>query len=150
MAVTSAVPKDLASLRTRGARLLRLPSISEESGTLVWGETGAHLPFEPQRFWCIYDVPPDGIRSDHAHRALQEILLCTSGSCAVTLDDGINRDEVVLDARDLGLYIPALTWNTLRRFSDHAVLFVLASEVYQPDDYIRDYHEFLALAAHGR
>lgn len=150
MTVISAIPKELAPLRTRGTRLLRFPSIPEKSGTLVWGEIGAHLPFVPQRFWCIDNVPPDGIRGDHAHRALQEILLCASGSCTVTLDDGINQDEVVLDLRDVGLYIPAWTWSTLRCFSEDAVLVVVASEVYQPDDYIRDYDEFLVHATHDR
>jgi UDP-2-acetamido-3-amino-2,3-dideoxy-glucuronate N-acetyltransferase len=149
VAVTSAIPNDLAPLRARGARLLRFPSISEQSGTLVWGEVGAHLPFVPQRFWFVGNVPRHGVRGDHAHRTLQEVLLCASGSCTVTLDDGNNRDEAVLDSRDLGLYIPALTWNTLSCFSEDAVVLVFASEVYQPDDYIRDYDEFLALVAHG-
>lgn len=149
MAVTSAAPKDLAPLRTRGARLVRFPSISQDSGTLVWGEIGTHLPFSPRRFWRIDGVPPEGIRGDHAHRALEEILHCAAGSCTVALDDGIHREEVVLDSRDLGLYIPALTWSTLRGFSKDAVLVVFASEVYQPDDYIRDYDEFRALVKHG-
>lgn len=150
MTVFSATLPERAPLRTRGARLLRFPSVPEQSGRLVWGEVGAHLPFAPQRFWSIDNVPPNGIRGNHAHRALQEILLCARGACTVTLDDGAVRDEVVLDSGDAGLYIPALTWSTLRCFSDGAVLFVLASEVYQSDDYIRDYDEFLALAKHGR
>jgi len=150
MPVTPAIPQDLAPLRTRGARLLRFPSVVGDGGTLVWGEVGTHLPFVPQRFWCIDSVPRDGIRGDHAHRTLQEILLCASGSCTVTLDDGFHRDDVALDTRNLGLYVPAMTWNTLRNFADSTTVFVLASEVYQPEDYIRDYDEFLVLAKHGR
>jgi UDP-2-acetamido-3-amino-2,3-dideoxy-glucuronate N-acetyltransferase len=148
--VGTAAVTDPPSLLTRGARWLRLPSIPDERGILVWAQAGTHLPFQPKRFWCIFDVPPDRIRGDHAHRSLDEILFCVQGKCTVTLDDGLHRDEVVLDSRDIGLCIPPLTWNTQRRFSRDAVLFVVASEVYRPDDYIRDYGEFLALAAHHR
>jgi UDP-2-acetamido-3-amino-2,3-dideoxy-glucuronate N-acetyltransferase len=139
-----------ASLRTRGAQLLRLPKVPSARGSLVWGESGAHLPFSPRRFWCIYAVPPGQTRGDHGHRALHEVLICLRGGCTVTLDDGTDSEEVVLDVPDVGLYIPPLIWNTQHRFSPDAVLLVLASEVFRADDYIRDYDEFLALVAQPR
>jgi hypothetical protein len=140
---------DAVALRTRGAYLLRFPSIQDRAGTLVWGEAGAHLPFVPARFLSVAGMRAGDVRGDHAHRMLQEVLLCTSGRCTVSLDDGTRRDEAVLDSRDLGLYVPALTWCTLRDFSEDAMLLVLASDVDRPDDYIRDYDEFLFLAARG-
>jgi UDP-2-acetamido-3-amino-2,3-dideoxy-glucuronate N-acetyltransferase len=136
-----------ASLRTAGAQLLRLPTVLDARGSLVWGETGAHLPFSPRRFWCIYDVPPGQTRGNHGHRVLHEVLICLRGGCTVILDDGADRDEVVLDAADVGLHIPPLIWNTQHLFSPDAVLLVLASEVYRAEDYIRDYDEFLTLVA---
>jgi UDP-2-acetamido-3-amino-2,3-dideoxy-glucuronate N-acetyltransferase len=140
----------VAPLRTRGAQLLRLPSITEPSGSLVWGETGAHFPFQPKRFWSICNVPPGQVRGGHGHRTLHEVFVCLCGACTVKLDDGIDRDEVVLDTPTLGLYVGPLMWSTQHRFTPDAVLFVLASDFYRPDDYIRDYAEFLALIAQSR
>jgi hypothetical protein len=150
LAVVRAALTDFPPLRTRGTRLLRLPSVPGTRGFLVWGQVGSHLPFESKRFWCIHGVPADQTRGNHGHRALHELLVCVHGSCAVTLDDGVVQEDVVLDTPDLGLYVPPLNWNTQHRFSPGAVLLVLASEVYRPDDYIRDYDEFLALAARSR
>jgi UDP-2-acetamido-3-amino-2,3-dideoxy-glucuronate N-acetyltransferase len=138
---------DSPPLRTRGARLLRLPSVRDTRGSLTWGQVGPHLPFEPRRFWFIQDVPSNENRGNHGHRATQELLVCVHGSCTVSLDDGIGRDQVILDAPDLGLYVPPLIWHTQHRFTSDAVLLVLASEAYRPDEYIREYDEFLALAA---
>lgn len=141
---------DLPTLRTRGTRLLRLPSIREARGSLVWGQVVSHLPFVPKRFWCIYEVPPGQTRGNHSHRALQELLFCVHGSCAITLDDGVERDELVLDTPDLALYVPPLVWSTQHRFTPDAVLLVLSSEEYRATDYIRDYTEFLTVTTRSR
>jgi dTDP-4-dehydrorhamnose 3,5-epimerase-like enzyme len=141
---------DFPPLRTRGAQLLRLALVEDHRGSLVWGEAGFPVPFEPKRFWCIQRVPPGQTRGDHAHRALHELLVCVHGRCTVSLDDGVEHDEVVLDTPDLGLYVPPLIWTTQHRFSREAVLLALANEQYRPDDYIRDYGEFRALAAGRR
>jgi hypothetical protein len=81
---------------------------------------------------------------------MQELLFCVHGSCSISLDDGVERDELVLDTPDLGLYVPPLIWNTQHRFTPDAVLLVLSSEEYRATDYIRDYAEFLALIARCR
>ena len=138
---------DFPPLRTRGTRLLRLPSARDTRGYLVWGQAGSPLPFEPKRFWCICDVPQDQTRGNHGHRWTQEFLVCLRGSCCVSLDDGVERDQVILDAPDLGLYVPPLTWHTQHGFSPGAALLVLSSGVYRPDEYVRGYDEFLGLAA---
>jgi dTDP-4-dehydrorhamnose 3,5-epimerase-like enzyme len=134
--------RHVAPLRVRGARLIALPRVCEPGGCLVWSETGAHLPFTPRRFFFIEHVPPDAVRGQHAHGALEEVLVCVRGRCTVELDDGIARDEVVLADPCVALYIPPLTWSTQREFSPDALLAVLASEVYRPEDYIRDYARF--------
>lgn len=140
----------VAPLRTRGAQLLRLASIAEPSGFLVWGESRAHFPFQPKRFWSICNVPLGQVRGSHGHRTLHQLFVCLCGSCTVKLDDGTDRDEVVLDTPELGLYVEPLMWTTQHRFTPDAVLLVLASDFYRPDDYIRDYAEFLALTAKSR
>jgi UDP-2-acetamido-3-amino-2,3-dideoxy-glucuronate N-acetyltransferase len=150
LAMGCATSNDLRPLRTRGTRLLRLPSVRDPRGSLVWGQIGSHLPFEPKRLWCIQEVPPGQARGNHGHHTLEELLICVHGTCSVALDDGAEREQVVLDAPDLGLYIPPLIWAMQHQFTPGAVLLVLSSDVYRPDDYVRDYDEFLALAAPGR
>jgi len=144
-ALVHAASTEFPPLRTRGAQLLRLTSVRDTRGSLVWAQVGSHLPFEPKRFWCIHHVPPGQSRGGHGHRTLQELLICVHGSCVASIDDGVEQDEVVLDDPELGLYIPPLFWSTQHRFSADAILLVVASETYRPDDYIRDYDEFLAL-----
>lgn len=136
----------LPSLRAAHARLVRLPRIVDLRGALSFGEIGAHLPFQPKRFFAIYDVPGREVRGEHAHRELQQFLICLKGSCVVVLDDGRERDEVLLSTPEIGLYIPAMVWGIQYMYSPDAVMLVLASDVYSASDYIRNYDEFLALA----
>jgi hypothetical protein len=135
------------ALRTRGAAWAQLGAFREPRGTLVVGQLGDQLPFAPRRFWFVFDVPDDCSRGGHAHHALHEAFICQRGSCRVSLDDGENRDELLLDRPDVALYVPPLTWSVQYAFSTDALLLVLGSEIYRPDDYIRDYDQFRALAA---
>jgi UDP-2-acetamido-3-amino-2,3-dideoxy-glucuronate N-acetyltransferase len=130
------------TLRVRGARIIPVPVIADERGTLSFGQVGAHLPFTPLRYFAITDVGRNVVRGEHAHRTLDEFLVCLSGSCTVVLDDGHDRDEIVLDSPAHGLYIPAMTWRVHHRYAPNTVLLVLASDVYTDKDYIRDYAEF--------
>jgi dTDP-4-dehydrorhamnose 3,5-epimerase-like enzyme len=114
-------------------------------GALSFGEIGAHLPFQPKRFFAIYDVAAREVRGEHAHRELQQFLVCLKGSCAVVLDDGRERDEVALDTPEIGLYIPPMVWGIQYLYSSDAVMLVLASDVYSASDYVRNYDDFLAL-----
>ncbi|HET9045966.1 MAG TPA: FdtA/QdtA family cupin domain-containing protein [Casimicrobiaceae bacterium] len=135
------------SLRTRGTELVRLPSHVDVRGSLVWGQVESHLPFKPLRFWFVHGVPTGESRGNHAHSDMHELMICVHGSCAISLDDGVARDEIVLDKPDLGLHLPPLTWSTQHRFSPDAVLLVLADQVYRPESYLRDYDAFRALVA---
>jgi len=137
--------KPLPALLTAGSRLVRLPRIVDLRGALSFGEIGAHLPFVPKRFFAIYDVAAREVRGEHAHRELQQFLVCLKGSCVVVLDDGRARDDVALETPQIGLYIPPLVWGIQYLYSSDAVMLVLASDVYSASDYIRNYDEFLAL-----
>lgn len=136
----AAVPE----LQARGARLHRLPKIVDLRGALSFGEIGAHLPFTPERFFMVYDVPSREVRGEHAHRACHQFLVCVKGSLGIVVDDGVRRDQVTLDSPQLGLHIPPMVWGIQYQFSPDAVLLVLASDRYEAGDYIRDYDEFLA------
>lgn len=128
-----------------GAVLHRFPEVVDLRGSLTFAEVGTHLPFEVQRFFCVFGVPSAEIRGEHAHRTLHEMLICVSGSLRVSLTDGSSRNEVVLDEPSVGLHLPPCVWSTQFQQGPDTVLFVLCSEVYDPASYIREYDDFLAL-----
>lgn len=129
-------------------RLLRFPLIAEPRGSLSYGQYDEQLPFIPKRYFIVFDVPAGEVRGHHAHRNVSQALVCVKGSCVVAVDDGRNRDEIVLDRPDAGVYIPPLVWATQQKFSGDAVLLVLSSEGYDPNEYIRDYDEFISMVKH--
>ena len=137
----------IPELSVRGPRVVLLPVVVDARGALSFAELGPHLPFVVKRYFLLYGVKAGAGRGDHAHRELQQFMVCVHGSCRLVLDDGAVRDSVVLDNPGLGVYVPPMTWVTLYRSSPDAVLMVLVSDVYKAEDYIRDYSEFLSLAA---
>ena len=131
--------------RTLGTRLHRLPERRDDRGTLSFAELGTHLPFEVKRYFLIYDVKPQETRGQHAHRALHQYMLCVHGTCSVVLDDGRTRDQIVLRTPTVAIHVAPMIWVTQHAFSPDAVMLVLASDVYDEADYLRDYDEFLRL-----
>lgn len=121
------------------------PPHGDERGQLVAIEAMQDLPFVIRRVYYIYDTLPGVRRGFHAHRCLQQILVCVHGSCKIHLDNGYETAEVLLDKPYEGLYISNDTWREMYDFSDGAVLLVLASEHYDEADYIRDYDTFYQL-----
>jgi UDP-2-acetamido-3-amino-2,3-dideoxy-glucuronate N-acetyltransferase len=101
------------------------------------------LPFAPRRLFTVYDVPSESVRGAHAHRECAQLLICLVGSVSCLVDDGAAREEIQLDAPDVALHIPPMIWGTQWRYTRDAALLVLASRPYDPDEYIRDYEEFL-------
>lgn len=126
-----------------GVRFLSLTHAMDLRGTLTAAEIGDQVPFTPQRFFVVYDVPSAEVRGAHAHRECEQFLVCLSGSVHAIVDDGVNREEYVLDSPDRALYMPKMTWGTQYKYSPGSVLLVLASLHYDNADYIRDYEEFL-------
>jgi dTDP-4-dehydrorhamnose 3,5-epimerase-like enzyme len=141
------VDNGIQSLNVPRARIIKLPQIVDLRGCLTFGEYSKHLPFNPKRYFIIYNVPSVEVRGEHAHREQHQFLVCIKGSCSVVLDDGKNRDEVSLNQANIGLYIPSMIWNIQYKYTSDAVLLVLASDVYQEEDYIRDYDEYLKMVA---
>jgi len=123
----------------------RFPPHGDDRGQLVALEALEDIPFEIKRVYYIYDTLPYVVRGKHAHRCLEQILICVHGSCKVALEDGQTRQEICLDDPTLGLYISNDTWREMYDFSEGAVLLVLASEHYDEADYIRDYTKFLEM-----
>lgn len=150
-AMPSAVPAHtppapgVYSTTVPGVTLNRLPLIDDVRGLLSFGEIRQHLPFEIKRYFLVFSVPGQHVRGEHAHRTLHQFLLCVHGRCHVMVDDGIRREEFLLDNPALGVHVPPMVWAVQYKYSEDAVLLVLASDFYDAADYIRDYSEFLAL-----
>ena len=101
------------------------------------------LPFDVKRVYYLYDVPGGEERGAHAHRDLSQLIVAASGSFTVTLDDGKCKRSFFLNRPYQGLYVKPGMWRDLVDFSSGAVCMVLASDVYKPEDYIRDYDSYL-------
>lgn len=115
----------------------------DERGQLVALEEMIDIPFKIKRVYYMYDTLPGVTRGFHAHKKLEQILICIHGSCKIRLDNGKEKKEVPLEKPYEGLYIAHDMWREMYDFSEDAVLMVLASEIYDENDYIRDYDEFL-------
>lgn len=129
------------------ARFVDLPVVPEPRGNLCFIEGGRHVPFEIARVYYLYDVPSQSTRAGHAHRALHQLLIPLSGSFDVRLHDGREEQRVTLNRPSRGLHIGPMQWRDIDNFSSGAVCLVLASLPYDEADYIRDFDDFLALAA---
>lgn len=116
----------------------------DDRGQLVALEEMKDIPFAIKRVYYMYDTVTGVRRGYHAHRELEQILVCINGTCKVLLDNGEEKKIVYLEKRYEGLYIPPGVWREMYDFSADAVLMALASEVYDEVDYIRDYEEFLS------
>ena len=130
-----------------GCSLWQFPKFSDPQGDLTVADLEANLPFPAKRIFFVYNVPNDAVRGEHAHRECNQIILAIKGAATVIIDDGKAAKNVVLADPSIGLFIPPRVWTKLCRFSSDAVLAVLASHPYQPEDYIDDYSEFVRIVA---
>lgn len=115
----------------------------DDRGQLVSLEEYKDIPFKIKRVYYMYDTVEGVVRGGHAHRTLEQILVCIHGSCKVRLDNGDEKKIIPLERPYEGLYISNNMWREMYDFSPDAVLMVLASEIYDERDYIRDYDSFL-------
>lgn len=124
-------------------KIIDLPKITDPRGNLTVAESMINVPFDIRRAYWLYDVPGGESRGGHAHKRLRQLVIALSGSFTVTLDDGRERRTVLLNHPYQGLMIETDVWRTLDDFSSGAVCLVLASELFDEDDYIYDYDAFL-------
>jgi len=124
-------------------KTINFQPLGDERGSLVALEGNKSVPFDIKRVYYIFGTKEGVSRGFHAHLNLKQVAVCVTGSCRFVLDNGKQREEVVLDKSTIGLLINDLTWREMYDFSPDCVLMVLASEYYDELDYIRDYDEFL-------
>ncbi len=115
----------------------------DDRGQLVALEENKEIPFDIKRVYYMYDTGEGVRRGFHAHKCLEQILICVHGTCKILLDNGTEKEIVNLDKPYEGLYVANDMWREMFDFSPDAVLMVLASELYDEADYIRDYDAFL-------
>ncbi len=123
--------------------IIKFQQHGDQRGQLVALEASKEVPFDIKRVYYMYDTVGGVRRGYHAHKKLKQILICTSGSCKIHLDDGFETAEILLDKPYEGLYVSNDMWREMYDFSSDAVLMVLASELYDESDYIRDYKKFI-------
>lgn len=116
---------------------------SDRRGNLTVVENGETLPFDVKRVYYIYDVPGGENRGSHAHKDLSQLIVALSGSFNVVLDDGKSKRTFFLNRPYQGLYVKPGIWRDLEDFSSGAVCMVLASDLYDVEDYIREYDNFI-------
>ena len=123
--------------------IIELPIISDPRGNLTFIEAGRHIPFEIRRVYYLYDVPGGAERGGHAHKALHQLIIATSGSFDVHLNDGYSKKTMHMNRSYYGLYVCPMVWREIDNFSSGAVCMVLASDYFDESDYYREYHEFI-------
>jgi hypothetical protein len=123
--------------------IIDIPKIENSLGNIAVIENDA-IPFEIKRVYYLYDIPSSAVRGGHSHKNLTQVLIAISGSFDVILHDGKERQVVTLNKPDKGLLIHSNTWRELENFSSGSVCLVLASDVFEEEDYIRDFDEFIS------
>jgi hypothetical protein len=125
-------------------KIIELPKISERRGNLTAIEGGRDIPFDIKRVYYLYDVPGGAERGGHAHKALHQLIIAMSGSFDVVLNDGSGlQKRFHLNRSYFGLYVCPMIWRELDNFSSGSVCLVLASNLYNENDYYRDYALFV-------
>jgi dTDP-4-dehydrorhamnose 3,5-epimerase-like enzyme len=123
--------------------IIELPVNHREKGNLTVVENSKNIPFDVRRVYYLYDVPAGEARGGHAHRELRQLIVAASGSFNVVLFDGKVKRTVTLNRPFYGLLVVPGIWRELNDFSSGSVCLVLASHLYDENDYIREYHNFV-------
>ncbi|EGR3111600.1 WxcM-like domain-containing protein [Vibrio parahaemolyticus] len=124
-------------------RWIDFPIIGDERGSLIALEANKNIPFDIKRAYYLFGMHSDLPRGFHAHKSLIQVAVCLNGSCNILMDNGKQKEIVKLDSPSQGLVIDIMQWHEMSKFSNDCILLVLASDVYDESDYIRNYDAFL-------
>ena len=134
---------DVSNSNLHLCRKILLPKIEDSRGNLTFINGSVHIPFSIGRTYFVYDVPAGSERGGHGHKKLHEFVIAVSGSFDVVLDDGRDQQTFNLNRPYEGLYVAPMVWRDLSNFSSGAVCLVMASEVFDEADYIRNYDQYV-------
>ena len=130
-------------------KIVELPKFLDARGNLSFAENYKQIPFEIKRTYWIYDVPGGEARGGHAFKLNQEFIVALSGAFDVVVDDGEQKKIFSLNRSYYGLYVPAGLWRTMENFSTNSFALEFGSTHYEPEDYIRDYEQYLTMKRNG-
>jgi hypothetical protein len=125
--------------------IIDLPKIKDKRGNLSFIEGENHIPFEIKRVYWIYDVPGGEQRGGHAFKEQSEFIVALSGSFDIIIDNGYKIETYRMNRSYYGLYVPKCLWRQMNNFSTNSVALVIASTVFNANDYIRNHEEFISL-----
>lgn len=131
-------------------RIIELPKFLDQRGNLSFAQNNTQIPFEIKRTYWLYDVPGGECRGGHAYRSTEEVIIAMSGSFDVVVDDGKTKQKFTLNRSYYALYIPKGMWREMENFSSNSLALEFASTGYDPNDYVRNYDEFLKLKNDGK
>ena len=127
------------------AKLYDFPELGDDRGSLVVMDQSCGVSFDIKRAYYIFGTATGVSRGFHAHKNLNQIAVCITGSCRMVIDDGVSREDVQLNSPFKAIDLPPMLWHEMHDFSTDCVLLVLASDYYDERDYVRDYSEFKEL-----
>lgn len=125
--------------------LIEFKTLGDDRGNLISLEENKNIPFDIKRVYYLFGTKDGVSRGFHAHKELKQIAVCLTGSCKFIMDDGKEKEEILLDSNSKGLLVDVMQWHEMYDFSENCVLMVLASDYYDESDYIRNYENFLGL-----
>ncbi len=132
--------------RTKLSQIITIPEIIDEGYVSVM-EGGTHIPFAIKRIYYIHDVIQNAVRGKHAHKKTKQVLFCIQGSITIILDNGHDKEAITLNKPNQGIYLDTMMWHEMVAFKKGTILLVVASEMFDEADYIRNYTEFLQRSA---
>ena len=132
--------------KSTSVRMLEFPQKGDERGHLVIVEGNQDIPFEIKRIFYIYGSDASVVRGQHANLRSEFVLINVAGKSKVKVKDGLGNEVIFsLNRPHTGIYLPKMVWKDMYDFSKDSVLLVLSSEHYDPEEYIRDYDEFVKI-----
>lgn len=135
----------MEKIYVKNVKLIQLSQINDgNDGILSVAEESKEISFHIKRFFYIYNLKnSNAVRGKHAHRKVEQVLFCLNGSFEILLDDAENRQSIKLSEPNTGIYLGTYVWNVMRNFSDDCIILVIASDIYDENEYIRDYNQFM-------
>jgi dTDP-4-dehydrorhamnose 3,5-epimerase-like enzyme len=125
-------------------KIIDFQSLGDERGGLVALEACNDISFEIKRVYYIFDTKAGVARGFHAHKELKQLAVCVAGQCKFVMDDGLSKEEVIMNSPTKGIFIDKMQWHEMYDFSADCVVLVLANDIYKENDYIRNYDDFIA------
>ncbi len=132
-------------IKVKNSGIIKLQFFNDfPDGNLVIGESKKSVPFDIKRVYYINNLfNKKAVRGHHAHKKLEQIIFCINGSFVLNLDDGKNKQKILLNDPCYGVRLGALLWHTMEKFSSDCVILVLADDYYKESDYLRNYEDFI-------